>query len=145
MSDLSERTQLDDLEWAFETCSGSEMGDEIHAYVCKKTGAIVYDAENVSGEPCPVEDIDCHDDYVHVPDKYELDLGTALVWKFVAKQIPGLEPKVRELFSRRGAYRRWKNFLERMDLLEAWYSFENESTRQALLDWCESEEIPITE
>jgi hypothetical protein len=104
----------------------------------------VYDDENVSGEPCSVEDIDCHDDYVQVPDKYELDLGTALIWKFVAQQIPALEPKVRELFSRRGAYRRWKSFLEQMDLLDAWYSFENESTRQALLDWCESEGIPIT-
>ncbi|MGZ0657013.1 UPF0158 family protein [Coraliomargarita sp. W4R72] len=144
MSDLPERIKLDELEWAFDMCSGSEMGDEIHAYVCKKTGAIVYDDENVSGEPCPVEDIDCHDDYVHVPDKYDLDLGTPLVWKFIAQQIPELEPKVRELFSRRGAYRRWKKFLENINLLEAWYDFENESTRQALLDWCERKKLPIT-
>ena len=145
MNDLPERTKLDELEWAFEMCSGSEMGDEIHAYVCKKTGTIVYDTENVSGEACPVEDIDCHDDYVHVPDKYDLELGTPLVWKFVAQQIPELEPKVRELFSRRGAYRRWKGFLENINLLEAWYQFENESTRQALVDWCEREEICVDE
>jgi hypothetical protein len=145
MSDFPQRTKLDELEWAFDMCSGSEMGDEIHAYVCKKTGVIVYDDESVSGEPCPVEDIEFHDDYVHLPDKYDLDLGTPLVWKFVAERIPGLEPKVRELFSRRGAYRRWKDFLEGIDQLDAWYTFENESTRQALLDWCESEEIPITE
>jgi len=53
-----------------------------------------------------------------------------LVWRFVGEEIPGLEPKIREIFSRRGAYRRWKNFLEGNDLLDKWHTFENEATRR---------------
>ena len=136
-------SKLDELELAFEMQSCSEFGQEVHCYVSKKTGDTVHDDEELSGEPCPVEDIDCHPDYVHLPDKYDLDLGQRLVWRFVGIEIPGLEPKVRDIFSRRGAYRRWKDFLDYNDLLDKWYTFENESTREALLDWCKANEVPI--
>lgn len=72
-------------------------------------------------------------DYLHLPDKFDLDLGQRLVWRFVEIEIPGLEQKVRETFSRRGAYRRWKDFLDRNGLLDKWHTLENESTRAALV------------
>lgn len=140
---LPERSKLDELEFAFDMQCGSAFGEETHCYISKVTGDIVHDAEALSGEPCPVEDIDEHPDYVHLPDKYDLDLGQRLVWRFVDIEIPGLEQKVREIFSRRGAYRRWKDFLDQNYLLDKWHTFENESTREALLDWCKSEGVPI--
>ncbi|MFQ3224993.1 MAG: hypothetical protein ACI8Z5_001247 [Lentimonas sp.] len=66
-----------------------------------------------------------------------------MIWRFVGIERPGLEPKVRDIFSRRGAYRRWKDFLENNGLLDKWYTFANESTREALIDWCHTHEIPI--
>jgi len=47
------------------------------------------------------------------------------------------------MFSRRGAYRRWKDFLDANGLLEKWYTFENEATEQALKTWCQENGIPI--
>jgi hypothetical protein len=61
----------------------------------------------------------------------------------VDRQIPGLKNKVREIFSRRGAYARYKAFLEDLDLLDAWYRFEGERTREVLLEWCKDKGIPI--
>ncbi len=140
MSEERKISLLDELEAAIEMIDTPE---DCQAYVSKRTGEVVFDAEVLSGEPCPVDDIENHEDFLAVPDKHELDLGTRLVWKFVRMEIPGLEPKIREMFSRRGAYGRWKDWLHANDLLEKWYEFENESTRQALLDWCRENGIPI--
>lgn len=129
-----------EIELAYESCNGS---GEMSAYVSKKTGEVVYDCEPITGEPCPVEDIDCHEDYIHVPDQMDLNLGTNLVWQFIAEQIPGLEPKVREMFRSRGAYRRWKVFLDQNDLLDNWYAFEEDAKQKALHTWCTFNKIPL--
>lgn len=60
-------------------------------------------------------------------------------------EVPGLEPKVREIFNRKGAYRRWKDFLHDLDLLDKWHTFEDQETRQALLDWCEASGVAIAD
>jgi hypothetical protein len=139
---LPHKSKIDQVEWAFEYQNSTEIS-EINTYIHKKTGEIVCDDEDASGEPCPIDDIEDHPDYLHLPDKYELDLGQRLVWRFVRQEIPGLEPKIREIFSRRGAYSRWKDFLSNNDLLDKWHDFENNSTRQALLDWCAENGIPM--
>jgi hypothetical protein len=36
-----------------------------------------------------------------------------------------------------------KSKIDDLDLLDKWYSFENEETRKALLDWCKANKIPI--
>ncbi|HIJ88821.1 MAG TPA: hypothetical protein HPP97_14280 [Desulfuromonadales bacterium] len=40
------------------------------------------------------------------------------------------------IFSRAGAYGRYKQFLVEISLLEEWYAFENGRTKEALLEWC---------
>ncbi|MFT5837029.1 MAG: hypothetical protein ACI9ZV_000532 [Candidatus Azotimanducaceae bacterium] len=136
------KSKIDDLEMAYDFYS--DCIEDVQAYISRKTGEIVCDKEAISGEPCPVENIEEDPDYLLLPDAFDLDLnGSRLVWRFVGGEIPGLEPKVRQIFSRKGAYRRWKDFLEDLDLLDKWYSFENETKRQALLDWCKANKIPI--
>ena len=61
------------------------------------------------------------------------------------RQIPGLKNKVQGIFSRRGAYSRYKAFLGELELLDAWHRFEDERTKEALLEWCKDESIPIDE
>ena len=70
-------------------------------------------------------------------------MGQRLVWRFVEKEIPGLEPKVRGFFSRRGAYSRYKAFLAEIDLLDKWYEFEDRETQKALRTWCAENEIEL--
>ena len=61
------------------------------------------------------------------------------------REIPGLRKKVQGIFSRRGAYGRYKSFLAELELLDAWHRFEEERTKEVLLEWCESNSIPIDE
>ena len=82
---------------------------------------------------------------MEIPHKYDLDLGKELVWEFVDRQIPGLKNRVQGIFSRRGAYGRYKAFLADLDLLDAWHRFEDERTREALLGWCRDQGISIDE
>ncbi|CAA6677049.1 MULTISPECIES: UPF0158 family protein [unclassified Lentimonas] len=138
-----QKTKIDELEWAFDLQPDPDFCDDTHCYISKVTGELVYSAEAATGQPCPVEDIEEHPDYIHLPDKHDLDLGQRLVWRFVGIEIPGLEQKVRKIFSRRGAYRRWKDFLDRNYLLDKWHTFENESKREALVDWCKAHGVPI--
>ena len=140
MSDTPQRSKFDEIEWAYDICDGS---DEMHAYVSKLSGEVVYNNEEITGEPCPIEDIDLDNNYLHIPAKFDLNLGTQCVWEFVHTQIPGLEPKIRELFRGKGAYRRWKHWLERNDLLDRWYEFEETAQRKALRSWCDFHKIPL--
>jgi hypothetical protein len=75
--------------------------------------------------------------------KNDLDLGRNLVFDFVEANIPGEFESVREIFSRKGAYARYKDVLEAKGQLEAWYKFENEATENALRAWCKENGIEL--
>ncbi|HFU3725978.1 TPA: UPF0158 family protein [Streptococcus suis] len=45
----------------------------------------------------------------------------------------------------RGAFRRFKNELERCDHLEDWYVFEAQCYKELVLDWCQENEIAIVD
>jgi hypothetical protein len=62
---------------------------------------------------------------------------------FVRSRCPEEIDRVLMIFSRRGAYRRYKDLLEQKGLLDEWYDFEQQRTRQALLDWCEENGIEL--
>jgi hypothetical protein len=53
--------------------------------------------------------------------------------------------RVRDIFGRRGAYRRFKDFLETRSMLEKWYAFEEKATAEALRKWCEENGIELAE
>ena len=130
-----------DLEYAFEFINAGDPYEH-EAFVSRSTGK-TYIRSDVAGVDELPEDVLENDDYVEIYSKYDLDLGKDLVWQFVDRQIPGLKTKVREIFSRRGAYARYKAFLEDLDLLDAWYRFENERTREVLLEWAREKGISI--
>jgi hypothetical protein len=68
------------------------------------------------------DDID-HEKYIAIPDKVELDLGKPLVLDFAREFLPDDYNEVCHIFSRRGAYRRYKDLLVRRGALERWYDF----------------------
>jgi hypothetical protein len=138
-------TKLQQLELAYEFASSNRDYGETFAYVSKKDGSIVYDDYEVSGEPCPVEDIEENDDWVQIPDKIDLDLGNRLVFRFVGSLMPDDYRNIKAIFRRKGAYSRYKNYLENRGKLKEWYKFEESETRKALLDWCKVNDIPIKE
>ena len=114
---------------------------DIPVYVSRETGVVVWDDEPYSGEPCPIKDIDEDPDYICVPSKQEFRLGLALVFKFARERFPEEEGAVERIFKKKGAYSRFKDFLDRKDSLEEWYDFEEKERRRVIVNWCEREGV----
>ncbi len=89
------------------------------------------------------EDIHNNDRYLPVPDKRDLDLGNQLAFDYATRYLAQHYDDVRDMFRRRGAYRRFKDFLEQKDLLEKWYAYGDEQAAKALGEWCEAEGLSL--
>jgi len=101
---------FDEIEDAFFFVSMSE--DYMNsATVCKKTGKIYYESDMGISDELP-EDIDDLDQYIEIPGKNELDLGENLVFDFVSEFLSDKYDDVSNIFRRKGAYSRYKDFLE---------------------------------
>ena len=66
-----------------------------------------------------------------------------LVMRFACRKVPHLENRIRAIFSRRGAYSRFKDLLSAEGVLEKWYAFEAEATERALKEWGEANGIQV--
>ncbi|SFC31762.1 UPF0158 family protein [Massilia yuzhufengensis] len=127
---------LNELEDAVMMVSGS--GDLAEAWVCLDTGAVHVRAEGIDPEEEALpDDIDTSERYVGVPDARSLDLGQAMVFAFVEAGMPGEYERVREMFRRKGAYRHFKDLVDKRGLTGKWHAFRDERTRAALREWCE--------
>ncbi len=136
-----------ELEEAYFFVSAAPYGEST-ALICADTGKIYYRSSLYSEEEAKElfgEIDESCSRFIEVPHKYDLDLGQHLVFEFVAAYLPDDYDDVRSIFRRRGAYRRFKNFLERRGMLQAWYDFENEQTERALREWCEEVGIELTD
>ena len=135
---------LDQLQNAMEWASSDFLENE--AYICRQTGKIYW----IAGDPGMIdeeeeipEDIHNNDRYLPVPDKRDLDLGSQLAFDFAARYLAQHYDDIRDMFRRQGAYRRFKDFLERKDMLEKWYAHSDEQTAKALGEWCETEGLSL--
>ncbi len=133
--------KFEDIENAFDFVSAHRQY-EASAYVSLKTGETFWISDGMEEDELP-EDLFESEDYVEIPHKNDLDLGQDLVFRFVGQMIPDHVGTVRGLFSGRGAYGRFKSFLERRDLLEQWYAFEETAKEKALRQWCNEEEFDL--
>jgi hypothetical protein len=139
--------RIEDMTEAFEFANTNGDMGEFHAYVCKQTGKIHFQtdfpdtAELYDELP---DDIDDEEKYVALPDKRELGLGKPLVLDFAREFLPDDFDDVRDAFSRRGAYPKFKALLVRRGAIDRWHAFEAKATEQALRDWCALHSIEIS-
>jgi hypothetical protein len=108
------------------------------AYVCRETGEIYWESSliDTDEEPLP-DDIEDGEKYLTVPNRRDLDLGKPLALAFARQFLPENYDDVRDIFDRRGAYRKFHSLLRHRNAMDRWYKFEAEATDQALRDWCE--------
>ncbi len=137
--------KLTDLVEAFEFVSVSEF-DEHQAYICTRTGRIIFVSDGVDLE----EGVELPDDpevpeYYVVPHRRDLDLGRRLALAFVANEIPQSLNEARDMFCRKGAYSRFKRLLQAHAVLEKWYAFEGRATEEALKEWCDEVGLTLAE
>ena len=132
--------KFSDLEDAFIFTNFGEFSEN-EALLNKKTGEIYYRSDFSDLDEFP-EDWES-DDYIFLPNKYDLELGKSLVFDFVSEYIPDQLATVQYFFRRKGAYSRYKDLLDSLDLLELWYEYESKKTKEALLQWCKENDIEV--
>ena len=139
---ISMLVSLKDLEEAFEFVSA---GGEHQAYLCKQSGKLYFHSELCDDLDILPDDIDDTDKFLPIPNKKELDLGKPLALAFTREFLPGDFDNVRQFFSRRGAYARFKALLDQRGALADWYAFEAKAGERALREWCAVNSIEVSD
>jgi hypothetical protein len=130
--------KYDDLEDAHSFVSDAGSSDAA-AYICRESGIVYWvSTEYDIGAEAP-ENVGDDEKTARNPDKFDLDKGNSLVFRFVRKFIPEHYDGVSAIFRRRGAYARFKDLLFDLGKLDAWYAFENSSREVSLRRWAEGE------
>jgi hypothetical protein len=131
-----------------EGYSFADTGPEgsYRAILCRQTGKIYLEADHLDAEEFNEdlpEDIDDEEKYIDIPGKRELGLGKPLALDFAGEILPDDFDDVRYMFSRSGAYKKFRALLIRRDALDRWYEFEKKATERALREWCEVNSIEV--
>ena len=133
--------EFKDIMDAFDFVSFGQMCEH-QAFLNKKSGKIYWHSEFGDNEEELPEDLD-DDKYIEIPHKKELDLGKGLVLDFAYEYLPNEAEKIEAIFRRKGAYSKFKDFLESKNLIDKWHEFESSAQEKALRVWCEASGIKI--
>jgi hypothetical protein len=114
---------------------------EHRAFINPDTETIFYLSEGFDTEDDVPGDFETSDQYIAVPHKHDLDLGRQLVLSFAEEHMPDHYNVVAGFFRKKGAYRRFKDFLEDRGLVEQWYAYEAQVIEIALRAWAEEARI----
>ena len=133
---------LKEIQEAFEfVCAASE--GEHQAFLCKQSDKLYCHSDLCDDLDTLPDDIDDGEKFLPIPDKRDLDLGKPLALDFARQFLPGDFGDVRQFFSRRGAYARFKDLLARRGALDQWYEFEAKAEESALRTWCGLNSIKV--
>lgn len=120
-------------------------GAEQAAYLSLDAGRFYCVSDLLELEEEVPGDLETSDRYLLLPAKRDLGLGRELALRFLEESYPALVPEVRQIFHHKGAYARYKGLLESHHALEAWYRFEADATKEALLQWCRENGIQVAD
>jgi hypothetical protein len=137
---------FDDILQAFEF-AGVNGGGSHRAILCRRTGKIYFHSEFSDLEEFNDElpdDVEDEEKYIDIPDKRELGLGKPLALDFAREVLPNDFDDVRYMFSKRGAYKKFRALVTRRNTLDRWYDFESKATEQALREWCQFNSIEVS-
>ena len=133
--------KYEDMESLFEYV-GSGRRFERSAYLNRRTGESYLTSELGDSDELP-DDFDESDDYLRIPHRNDLDLGQKLVFEFTEQRLPFAIEQVCGFFQRAGAYSRFRDLLDRNDLLDDWHKFEANRARAAILEWCGENHVEL--
>jgi hypothetical protein len=140
-------TSFSDIELAFEFVSSNSVGLN-EAFLCRRTGKIYWRSDSMDVEDLNDElpdDVEDGQRYIAIPGKRDLDLGKPLVLNFASEFLPNDFDDVRYMFSKSGAYKKFRALVTRRNVLDQWYEFESKATERALREWCELNSIELAD
>jgi len=133
-----------DILDAVEAVSSGQLGEN-SGWLCKESGRIYLQFEvDDESEELP-DDIDDSEKYVQIPDKRELDLGKPLALAFAREFLPEDFDKVRQIFSRRGAYARFNDLLDYRRMRQQWFDYRDKAEIEAVRVWCADNSIEVVD
>jgi ribosomal protein S18 acetylase RimI-like enzyme len=135
--------KLSDIQEAFLFVNAAPRGMHT-AILCKDTGEIRYRSEDADLDQIGEEEMDWNA-WIEIPHRNELDLGHNLVFEFVESVLPSDYERVRQIFRKRGAYRRFRDFLDSKSFLDRWHDFQNQREEQALRRWVQENGIELSD
>ena len=119
----------------------NDFSSESSVYINKQTGQVLYHSEYEMDEENEIDFFD--ENLVSLPDKRELNLGSRMVFKFADKKFKEEYETIKYYFSKKGAYSKFRNLLEKRNKVDEWYKFENQETEAALRNWCSENGINL--
>jgi len=141
---MAMQVKWDDMLSALEFVSMGRPYEHV-AVLCMKTGEFLWHSEVGDNFDEWPDDVDDEEKYISIPHKLDLDLGKGLAFAFTREFLPADFDDVQRLFSRRGAYAKFKDLLHRRNTIDRWYEFEARATEKALRGWCDFNDIEIVD
>ncbi|HFU3705927.1 TPA: UPF0158 family protein [Streptococcus suis] len=83
--------------------------------------------------------------FVRLPTYYDFNPYTFMELYISDLTDGDLSGRLSRAIRGRGAFRRFKNELERCDRLEEWYAFETQCYKELVLEWCQENKIAIVD
>lgn len=136
---------------------------ESSSYLNKKTGEILMfvDEELTSAEEedsmedCPGwqrenilaarEMLDHEDDYLQLPSAYDINQYRIMEKFCFSVESREISEALRSTIKGKGAFRRFRDALNRLDCTDEWYKYRALAIRQIAIDWCDSNHIEFVD
>lgn len=84
------------------------------------------------------------DDYIELPESGEVDTWSLMEAFALARPNAALRDQILEAIDGRGAFRRFKDLVDHIDLLDQWYAFRDAAFEEAAAEFLEFHEVPST-
>jgi hypothetical protein len=134
-----------EMQLAFDFVSSSGLGEN-RAVLDRQTGRLYWHSDfgdNLEEDAIP-DDLD-DERHIEITNKKDLGLGKPLALDFARQFLPHDYDEVRQIFSRRGAYGRFKALLVQRRALDRWHDFSDKAEDAALREWCAANGIELTD
>jgi len=139
------------------------QSDEMAAYFNRRTGEIITISDEefrAAEEGDPLEDypewqrdniriagefLANEDDYFALPTKYDLNEYQIMEEFVLSLKDRRASELLYTSIKGKGAFRRFKDTLHRLQLADEWYVYRDAELRQIAIDWCESNQVQFRE
>lgn len=120
--------------------------DGMTYYYNKKTGEVELVVDGMADDDAVADEIeDNFDQYLRLPSHYEINDYQKMV-EFIAGLPAGKEAqRLTRAINGRGAFRRFRDELEQLELTQAWYDFKDAANRQQAIAWCRENQVNFTD
>lgn len=126
-----------------------EMADDNYTYFLDlETGESVFIADELitclDNEGLEDEIDDNPERYLRLPTKYEIHeyhIMEEFIWSLEGEKAAKLEYTIQG----RGAFRRFKDMVNRMGIAQQWYDFQTDYYKRLAKEWCRNHELEYIE